>query len=768
MNSDHFIVTFDYICPNSIKLPPTANLNSYVFDFPKADYESICSFLMDADFSHCLQSEDVEYIWLSIKNIILAGMNLFIPKVRIRKHQYPFWYTPELRHLSKCLLTLRRKLSKCAHPTALQHAKLSQWEENFFSKVQSSKATYESKLIHSFAGKCNSKIYDYIHKLSKNNSIPPTVSLNSLYASTDHERATLFNTFFHSVFTVSAFTLPSTSSLSMPTINISDIHISELEVLEALTSLDPTKSSGIDDIGSKLLKHCALALYVPLHHLFCLTITKHSIPSEWKCHLITPVHKSGDRAQVDNYRPISLLCILSKVLERIVFNHLNKFICEYNIISDNQFGFRRCHSTVQQLLLFLSKVNDSFDNNASCDTIYLDFRKAFDSVPHNELLFKLWKIGITSNVWYWLKDYLTERNQCVSINGCSSAFLPVISGVPQGSILGPLLFVLYINDLPFHLLSSSLFLFADDTKCHKQILTPADIHLLQQDLELLSTWSGDWKLSFNEYKCLLLRFNAKYGISTNTFAHLSSDHQYTINGLPIVCCNQHKDLGIVMSPDLNWESHITFISSKAYKKLGLLRRTFSSAVSIWAKRSLYLTLVRSQLVYCSQIWRPSFVKDISSLERIQRRATKFILGDYTSSYKSRLLSLQLLPLMMVYELYDISFFLKSINLPTNSFNILNYIAFTSNSTRSSSFNKLVHPLAKTNRIKHFYFNRLPRLWNALPPINLTHSHNTIMGNIRSLFWNHFVDNFDENNLCSFHFCCPCTKCSSVTKQNFRC
>ena len=127
-------------------------------------------------------------------------------------------------------------------------------------------------------------------------------------------------------------------------------------------------------------------------------------------------------------------------------------------------------------------------------------------------------------------------------------------------------------------------------------------------------------LSMNIYKCLLLRFNAKYGISTNTSAHLSSDYQYTINGLPIVCCNQHKDLGIVMSPDLNWESHITFISSKAYKKLGLLRRTFSSAVSVWAKRSLYLTLVRSQLVYCSQIWRPSFVKDISSLERIQRRA----------------------------------------------------------------------------------------------------------------------------------------------------
>ena len=150
--------------------------------------------------------------------------------------------------------------------------------------------------------------------------------------------------------------------------------------------------------------------------------------------------------------------------------------------------------------------------------------------------------GITSNVLYRLKDYLTERNQCVSINRCSSTFLPVILGVHQGSILRPLLFVLYINDLPFHLLSSSLFLFADDTKRLKQILTPADIHLLQQDLELLSTWSGDWKLSFNEYKCLLYIYYvlmlSMHRISTNTSAHLSSDHQYTINGMVTLIVNQ--------------------------------------------------------------------------------------------------------------------------------------------------------------------------------------------------------------------------------------
>ena len=186
------------------------------------------------------------------------------------------------------------------------------------------------------------------------------------------------------MFTESTFLLPATNTLPVPALNIimGDIQVTEEEVYEVLSALDPTKSSGIDGIGYKLLKHCACALYAPICHLFNLTITKHSLPSEWKLHLITPIHKSGDRAQVNNYRPISLLCTVSKVLE---CNELNDFISERELISTNQFSFRKYHSTVQQLLLFLNKVTSYIDSNSRCDTIYLDFSKAFDSVPHNEL-----------------------------------------------------------------------------------------------------------------------------------------------------------------------------------------------------------------------------------------------------------------------------------------------------------------------------------------------------------------------------------------------
>ena len=375
-------------------------------------------------------------------------------------------------------------------------------EDDLVYKTQSSKSSYESQLIHSFAGKCNNKIYDYINSLTNSCKIPPLVYLCSSQASSDRDRAALFNSFFHSVFTVSHFTLPSSDNLSIPPSIISDLQIDQLQVLEALSSLDSTKSSGIDGIGPKLLKHCALALYGPIHHLFCTSLTKQVLPSDWKHHCITPIHKSGDKASVNNYRPISLLCILSKVLERFVFDHLNKFFLENSIITTSQFGFRKHHSSVQQLLLFLSNVHDTLNRNAHCDVIYLDFRKAFDSVPHNELLLKLWNIGITGSIWSWLKEYLSNRCQQVSINGCLSSPLPVISGVPQGSILGPLLFLVYVNDLPSHTLFTNLYLFADDTKCLKSILTPADSLLLHHDLNLLSAWSSDWKLLFNLSKCL--------------------------------------------------------------------------------------------------------------------------------------------------------------------------------------------------------------------------------------------------------------------------
>ena len=228
----------------------------------------------------------------------------------------------------------------------------------------------------------------------------------------------------------------------------------------------------------------------------------------------------------------------------------------------------RNRSSAQQLLTFLHTVYDSFQSKSQTDVIYLDFSKAFDSVSHKELLAKLWCFGFRGKIWCWLKAYLSHRLKCVSINGKRSGLLPVISGVLQGSILGPLLFLIFINDLPDSTHSSSLLLYADDAKCFRPIASSTDHHLLQDDLNSLFNWSLKWRLCFNTSKCALLRLTSGYSSSQSP--------PYYINDEEIDLKVCHRDLGILISGNLSWTNHYDHTCSCAYQMLGLLRRVFSA------------------------------------------------------------------------------------------------------------------------------------------------------------------------------------------------
>ena len=302
------------------------------------------------------------------------------------------------------------------------------------------------------------------------------------YAVSDSDIASLFNKYF-SVFVRSSYELPPTHELNRPSSYLSEISFNEQDVFRALRSLDPSKAMGSDGISPKLLKNCALGLYQPLHHLFSSSLLQNYLPSEWRTHLIKPIFKSGNRNSVRNYRPISLLSEVSKVLESLVYNGIVDFVT--NSISVHQFGFLRGRSTLQRLLIFFSTLLGS---SSQTDVLYLDFKKAFDSVTHNELLHKLWNFGITDSLWLWVRAYLTNRRQCVSVGQSISNTLPVISGVPQGSLLGPLLFLVFINDLPSTLSTTMMLLSADDAKCLMPIFTLQDCSFLQSDLSRLSTW----------------------------------------------------------------------------------------------------------------------------------------------------------------------------------------------------------------------------------------------------------------------------------------
>ena len=286
---------------------------------------------------------------------------------------------------------------------------------------------------------------------------------------------------------------------------------------------------------------------------------------------------------------------------------------------------------------------------------------------------------------------------------------------------------IYINDISDAVLYSKTLLFADDTKCFRLIKSFSDQQLLQQDLNSLSNWSTKSNLSFKPSKTVHVSYNSK--ISTS----------YSINDSTINLKSHHKDLGIVVSDDLQWHLHHNHILDKSYKILGMIRRAFGKSNSVITKAKLYTSLIRSQLAYCSIIWRPYLIQDIIKLESIQRRATKFIMNDYTSDYKSRLLHLNLLPLMYVFEITDIIFQVKSFKFPSASFNINNYVSFSTSTTTRSSGVKLIHNSSSTNKQRNHYFIRICRLWNAIPIINLNLSVSIIKKHLKVFFWNHKAD-----------------------------
>jgi hypothetical protein len=251
-----------------------------------------------------------------------------------------------------------------------------------------------------------------------------------------------------------------------------------------------------------LLKQCATQLAPSICCLINISLAAGSPPTEWLKANVVPIHKGGARDTVCNYRPVSLLSVVSKVAERCIFNRIFPHV-EHQL-HNSQHGFLPGKSTATQLLEFTHNIGNVTDSGGQVDVIYLDFAKAFDSVPHRLLIHKLKSYGFHGNLLRWLEGYLFHRKQRTVSGGTESDWLPVLSGVPQGSILGPLLFSLYINDMPTSILDSLILLYADDTKCYRTVHTLMDCYLLQRDLNLLLEWSTVWKLHFNPRKCKAL------------------------------------------------------------------------------------------------------------------------------------------------------------------------------------------------------------------------------------------------------------------------
>ena len=294
--------------------------------------------------------------------------------------------------------------------------------------------------------------------------------------------------------------------------------------------------------------------------LFNSSLREGIIPQDWKDANIIPLFKKGSRLSPNSYRPVSLTSQVVKIIERIIYDQLMEFIEVNNIISCHQHGFRKKYSCVTQLLECLFDWTKYYDEDKGVDAIYLVFRKAFDTVPHARLIYKLQHLGVRGHLLAWIRGFLSGRRQRVILRNGSSSWNKVTSGVPQGSILGPLLFLLYVNDIPDAISSSIAKMFADDTKMYKSIMTTADYDALQSDLDALAAWSKLWLLEFNAEKCVVLRIKA------------ALKYHYTLNGVYLQEVDHQKDLGITVSNNLTPTRHVQDIVKKAHLKIVMFFR----------------------------------------------------------------------------------------------------------------------------------------------------------------------------------------------------
>ena len=387
------------------------------------------------------------------------------------------------------------------------------------------------------------------------------------------------------------------------------------------------------------------------------------------------------------------------------------FFTSLNTLNPLQHGFRPNHSCQTQLVDFIDEIQRSMNSQQQTDLLFIDFSKAFDTVPHKRLLNKLKFYGIRGPLLQWISSWLTKRYQRVIVDGESSSATTVKSGVPQGTVLGPLMFLVYINDINENI-TSSVRLFADDCVIYKTVTTPQDSKQLQEDLHKICEWTHKWQMKINVEKCAVLR--------CTRFLN-PIQYTYTISGHNVDIKKCHTYLGVAIDNTMSWSSHIQTVSNRATKVLNFIKRNLNNCPSD-TKRTAYLTLVRPIMEYAAPVWDPYYNTDIYKLEKVQRRAARWILSDYSrNSVTSLLSSLSIPTLQQRHQSSRLTLFYKIIN-NTLPISIPSHYQRTQFCTRQHHPNHFILPQATLNTYKYSYYPRTVKDWNELP-INIIESRN---------------------------------------------
>ena len=635
-------------CKINFKIPPLPKFHRKIWHFNRARTDLIMRAIALYPWEvklgrHSNPTHQVNMLNECVLNI----MSNFVPnELKTISPREPEWLNRNVKNLLRKQNKIYKRFKKNGYKNE-DKLILDRLKNECFEAISKAKEKYYKELGNKLADPATGqKIYwKIMNKFLNKCKIPriPPLFVQANYILDLKEKATVFNNYFTSQCT------PLVNDSELPNLTfhtnsrLSTFEITSDEINNIIVGLCANKAHGSDNISVNMLKLCGPYLCLPLKIIFTNIIETGIFPAQWKEANVTPVHKKNDKQLVKNYRPISLLPILAKVFERIIFKNLYNYLISNNLITKNQSGFRPGDSVTNQLLSIVHDIHTAFDDKNCLEvrSIYLDMSKAFDKVWHDGLIFKLKQNGIEGKLLTLLRNYLTDRKQRVVINGKESSWGDIMSGVPQGSVLGPLLFLVYINDLEDGIKSIVKF-FADDTSIFSIVRDPSkSAEDLNHDLSIISKWAHQWKMSFNPDQSK----QAEEIIFSQKRKNVFHPPLY-FNNFEVKRVDDHKHLGLILDSKLSFTKHINEKIETARKGIGIIKH-LAPYVPLKSRDQIYKMYVRPHLDYCDIIFHiPEIQSDFDSsltlnyqmnaLERTQYQAALAVSGTWKGTNRDKI------------------------------------------------------------------------------------------------------------------------------------